>query len=208
MYSFAKEKTLLIAKHDAVSRGLVGEIVTRIERLGYKLIAFEMINATEDMGIRHYPDTREWKEKVGNRTLEEYKEKNIDPIKELGTNDSVEIGSLVKRWNIDYLTSGPVVAMVWVGPNAVRVIRKIVGDTVPANAPAGTIRGDFSWDSPELANALKRPFYNLVHASGSVEEAEDEIKLWFEDVEVFDYDVYTTNAMGLKIKLREYEGII
>lgn len=197
------EKTLLIAKHDAVSRGLVGEIVKRIEKVGFKLLAFEMINATEDMGLRHYPETKEWKKKVGERTLREYKEKGIDPIKKLGTSDPVEIGTLVKKWNVDYLTCGPVVAMVWEGPNAVKVVRKIVGDTVPANAAPGTIRGDFSWDSPELANEMGRPFYNLVHASGSISEAKDEIKLWFEELEVFDYEISDSEVMGLKKKLEK-----
>ncbi|MBD3362427.1 nucleoside-diphosphate kinase [Candidatus Dojkabacteria bacterium] len=195
------EKTLVIAKHDAVSRGIVGEIVKRIERVGFKLLAFEMIAATEDMGLKHYPDSEEWKKKVGNRTLKEYKEKGIDPIEKLGTADAVEIGDLVKQWNVDYLTSGPIVAMVWEGPNAVKVVRKIVGDTVPANALPGTIRGDFSWDSPELANELGRPFYNLVHASGDVNEANDEIKLWFEDLEVFDYEISDSEVMGLKSRL-------
>lgn len=197
------EKTLVIAKHDAVARGLVGEIVYRIERLGYKLIAFEMISATEDMGDQHYPNSVEWKEKVGKRTLAEYEEKGIDAIEKLGTEDPIEIGHLVKKWNVEYLTSGPVVAMIWQGPNAVKVVRKVVGDTVPANAAPGTIRGDFSWDSPELANALNRPFYNLVHASGDVEEAKEEIKLWFEDIEVFDYEISDSFVMGLKKKIKE-----
>ncbi|MCA9385713.1 nucleoside-diphosphate kinase [Candidatus Dojkabacteria bacterium] len=196
------QRTLVIVKHDGVSRGLVGEIIQRIERVGYKLLAFEMIKATDEMGQKHYPNSNEWKQNVGDRTLREYKEKGIDPIKVLGTDDPVEIGELVKQWNVDYLTHGPVVAMVWEGPNAVKVVRKLVGDTIPANANPGTIRGDFSWDSPELANDQNRPFYNLIHASGTPDEAEDEIALWFDEMEVFDYEVNQTTVMGLHGKLQ------
>lgn len=196
------ERTLVIVKHDGVARGLVGEIVTRIERVGLKLVAFEMIDPDQNIGQKHYPDSEEWKRKVGERTLEEYKERNIDANEALGTNDPIEIGNMVKEWNVEYLTSGPVVAMVWEGPNAVKVIRKLVGDTVPANSAPGTIRGDFSWDSPEVANEQKRPFYNLIHASGTKEEAQEEIALWFYELEVIDYDLVASNVMGLKGKIR------
>lgn len=196
-----RERTLVIAKHDAVSRGLVGEIVSRIEKIGYKLLAFEMIQASDEMGQSHYPNSDEWKQKVGERTLKEYEEKGINPVEVLGTDNAIAIGEIVKKWNVDYLTVGPVVAMVWEGPNAVKVVRKIVGDTVPANAAPGTIRGDFSWDSPELANSIGRPFYNLIHASGEVDEAIDEIALWFDDLEVFDYGINASNVMGLKGKI-------
>lgn len=201
MSDIVKERTLVIAKHDAVARGLVGEIVSRIERVGLKLVAFEMIDPDQNVGQKHYPNSEEWKRKVGQRTLEEYAERNIDPIEALGTDDPVEIGNLVKEWNVEYLTSGPVVAMVWEGPNAVKVVRKLVGDTVPSNAQPGTIRGDFSWDSPEIANQQKRPFYNLIHASGNKEEAEFEISLWFYELEVLEYDISSSNVMGLKGKL-------
>lgn len=196
-----REKTLVICKHDAVSRGLLGEIISRFERIGLKLLALEMISATTDMGNRHYPNTDSWKTKVGERTLAEYVEKGIDPIEKLGTNDPIKIGEMVKKWNVEYLTAGPVLAMVWEGPNAVKIVRKLVGHTVPALADPGTIRGDYSWDSAELANALDRPFYNLIHASGDVEEAKDEIALWFDELEVFDYDVFDAEVMGLKKKL-------
>lgn len=196
-----KERTLVIAKHDAVARGLVGEIVARIERVGLKLVAFEMIDADQNIGQKHYPDSDEWMQKVGERTLIEYKEKQIDPIKVLGTDQAIEIGKLVKKWNVEYLTIGPVVAMVWEGPNAVKVVRKLVGDTVPANAIPGTIRGDFSWDSPEIANEQKRPFYNLIHASGKPEEADYEIGLWFYKLDVIEYDITASGVMGLKGKI-------
>jgi nucleoside-diphosphate kinase len=190
------EKTLVIVKHDGVARGLMGQIIQRFERVGLKMVAMEFIAASDDMGHKHYPNTLEWLEKVGNRTLNEYKEKNIDPIKRLGTNKAKEIGQMIKDWNVEYLTMGPVLAMIWEGPEAVAIVRKLVGETVPLKALPGTIRGDFSWDNADLANDQMRPFYNLVHASGTVDEAKEEIELWFEHAELMKYDVNYQRAMG------------
>jgi nucleoside-diphosphate kinase len=195
------QKTLIICKHDAVARGLMGDIIQRFEKVGLKLVAMEFIAATEDMGNRHYPNTTEWLSKVGNRTLDEYKTKGIDAIERLGTDDAVEIGKLVKQWNVDYLSVGPVLAMVWEGPEAVAIGRKLVGETLPVKAAPGTIRGDFSWDNADLANAQMRPFYNLIHASGDPQEALEEIELWFEGVEVLDYKVYKHQVMGYTEKM-------
>src|SRR3989344_533914 len=192
------EKTVIIVKHDGVARGLMGEIIKRFERTGLKLVGFEFIKGSDDMGNAHYPNSKEWLEKVGKRTLTEYKEKGIDAVKELGTDDPVEIGKKVKQWNVDYLTYGPVLAMVWEGPGAVKIGRKLVGETLPANAAPGTIRGDFSVDSAELANHQRRPFYNLVHASGEVAEAEEEIALWFDGGEVFDYKTHSLKFIGFE----------
>lgn len=196
------ERTLIICKHDAVARGLMGEIIQRFERVGLKLIAMELIAASADMGRDHYPNSKEWLTKVGQRTLTEYKEKGIDPIKRLGTDDAVEIGKLIKQWNVDFLTCGPVLAMVWEGPGAVTIGRKLVGSTVPTLAAPGTIRGDFSWDNADIANEHLRPFYNLVHASGEVEEAEQEIALWFSKGEVINYEVYSHKLMGFSGKFK------
>lgn len=190
------ERTVIIVKHDGVARGLMGEVMHRFERVGLKLVALEFIAASEDMGHKHYPDSDEWLEKVGNRTLNEYKEKGIDPVKRLGTDVAKEIGQLIKQWNVEYLTQGPVLAMVWEGPSAVSICRKLVGETVPAKAAPGTIRGDFSWDNADLANEHKRPFYNVIHASGSPDEAEEEIELWFEGRELIDYKVNVHPIMG------------
>ena len=195
------QKTLIIIKHDGVARGLIGQVIKRFERVGLKLVAFEFIAATKDMGLKHYPDSLKWKKKVGERTLQEYKEKGIDPKKRLGTDDPVRIGEMVKEWLVEYLSVGPVLAMVWEGPEAVSIGRKLIGDTNPSKALPGTIRGDFSWDNADLANDQMRPLYNIIHASGTVSEAEDEIKLWFEDREIFDYRSYADKFMGLTEKL-------
>ncbi len=192
----AIEKTLLIIKHDGVARGLMGSVISRIERVGLKLIAMEFIQSSEEMGNNHYPNTEKWLRKVGERTLTEYVEKGIDPDMLLGTHDAIEIGKLVKQWLIDYIGVGPVLAMVWQGPNAVKVVRKLVGDTIPAQALAGTIRGDYGIDDPEMANEHKRPIYNIVHASGEVAEATEEIALWFANKEVFNYQVFASRYTG------------
>jgi len=191
------QKSLVIIKHDGVSRGIIGEIIQRFERIGLKLCAMKLVEATEEMGEKHYPTSKEWLETVGNRTLDEYKEKGIDPIKRMGTDNALEIGKIIKQWNVEYLTAGPVLAMVFEGPDAIKLIRKHVGSTVPALAAPGTIRGDYSFDNADLANDLGRPFYNLIHASGNPEEAEFEINLWFSKDEIFDnYSPVSHKAMG------------
>jgi nucleoside-diphosphate kinase len=196
-----KERTLVVIKHDGVARGLMGEIIKRFERVGLKMVAMEFLESTDDMGNSHYPNTEKWFRKVGERTLNDYREKFIDPRKVLGTDDAIEIGKMVKKWLIDYLKAGPVLAMVWEGPGAVNIVRKLVGDTIPARADAGSIRGDFGIDNPELANAQKRPIYNLIHASGEVAEAEEEIALWFGGKEIQDYQPYADNFTGIMGKM-------
>ncbi len=195
------ENTLLIVKHDGVARGLMGEIITRCEKTGLKLVAMEFMQSTNDMGENHYPRTEKWLRTVGERTLKDYLEKGIDPVISMGTDNPIEIGKKVKNWLIEYLAAGPVLAMVWQGPGAVNLVRKIVGDTVPARALMGTIRGDFCLDTPEMANKQERPIYNIVHASGEVAEANEEIALWFGNREVFDYHPYSSDFNGIKGKI-------
>lgn len=180
-------KTVIILKHDAVARGIMGELIHRFERVGLKLVAMKMVHANAEMGEKHYPSATEWLTRVGNRSLTEYREKGIDPIKVLGTADPVEIGKMVKKWNIDYLTEGPVVAIVFEGYDAINMARKLVGETIPAKAQPGTIRGDYSVDSAELGNLKRRPARNLIHASGNPEEAKNELELWFRPEEIIDY---------------------
>ena len=195
------ERTLLLVKHDGVARGLMGEIIKRVERTGLKLIALEFLKSTHDLGENHYPRTKEWLLKVGNRTLGDYQKKGINAKQVLGTDNPIEIGKLVKKWLIDYLIAGPVLAMVWEGPQAVKIVRKLAGDTIPANALPGTIRGDFGFDDPELANKQNRPIYNLIHASGEVAEANEEISLWFTGKEIYGYKQYSDDFTGLLGKM-------
>ena len=190
------ERTLVVIKHDAIMRGLMGEVIQRFERVGLKLVGFEFLQATEDMGDKHYASSEENLKRFGNNTLKMCKEKGWDAKEKYGTSDPLEIGKMIKQWNVDLITRGPVLAMVWEGPGAVNIVRKLTGPTNPQVAPPGTIRGDFSWDSFEVANAELRSVYNVLHASGNPEEAELEIKLWFSDEEICDnYKRYLYRAM-------------
>ena len=92
---------------------------------------------------------------------------------------------MIQEWNKDFLKEGPIVAIIFQGPHAVEIVRKIVGPTDPSKAPPGTIRGDFLFESAAMANEQGRSLRNLIHASGTVNEAEREIKLWFDEEEIF-----------------------
>lgn len=181
------EQTLIVAKPDALQRGLVGEIIRRFELKGFKLVALKMTRASKEHVRKHYLPTREQLEGMGNKTLENFKKHGIDPVKQMGSDHPSKIGEIINEWNVDFLSSGPVVAMVFQGLHAVEMGRKIVGATIPANAEMGTIRGDYSSDSPLMANAAKRTIRNLVHASGDVKEAQREIKHWFPAKELHEY---------------------
>jgi nucleoside-diphosphate kinase len=174
------EKTLVLLKPDAVSRGLVGEIISRFEKAGLKLIAAKMVTPSKNLANKHYPtERREFIEGMGNKTLENYQEEGMDPQADLGTSDPHEIGLQIQGWMVDFITSSPVMALVLEGDNAIAHVRSLAGHTVPVKAEAGTIRGDYSDDSPTKANKEKRPILNLVHASGDKAEADFEINLWF-----------------------------
>jgi nucleoside-diphosphate kinase len=180
------ERTLVILKPDAVARGLVGEIISRFERAGLRIVAMKMVRASPEEVERFYPSSEEWFRSAGSKLLKAYQELGIDPVSRLGTGDPVEVGRVIKRSLVRYMTSGPIVVMVLKGNRAVEVVRKLVGPTAPHSAPPGTIRGDFSIDSPDLAAEEGRVVYNLVHASDSREEAEREIRFWFREGEVLD----------------------
>lgn len=183
------ERTLVVLKPDAVQRGIVGDIITRFERVGLKIVAAKLFIPTIELLDRHYPsDRKDFVEGLGNRTLESYHEMGLDPIEQFGHEDAARIGEQVRTWLTDFMRSGPVFAFALEGPHAIEVVRKIVGSTLPQKAQPGTIRGDYSFDSSYLANAANRPIKNLIHASGNKEEAAFELDLWFSDDEIADYD--------------------
>jgi nucleoside-diphosphate kinase len=175
------ERTLVLIKPDAFKRGLVGEIISRFERVGLKLEGMKIVNATTEIVEKHYPDDKNWIRSVGKKTIDTYEKYNLNIIEDLGTNDALKIGKLVRKWLIQHLTSGPVSVLILSGNHAVEIVRKIVGNTVPLFAELGTIRGDFSIDSPDLSAREKRVLLNLVHASETIEEAKREISLWFDN---------------------------
>ena len=173
------EKTLVLIKPDAFKRCLTGEIIARFERVGLKLEKMKLIKPTKEILERHYLDDEEWLKSIGEKTIKTYQKYNLNLIDDLGTDDGLEIGTTIRKWLIQYVTSGPVVAIVISGNHAIEVVRKLVGNTVPIFAELGTIRGDYSIDSPDLADKEKRSIQNLVHASGNKQEAKKEIALWF-----------------------------
>lgn len=181
------ERTLVLIKPDAVKRGIVGELIGRFEKSGLKIVGCKLIRASREFAQKHYPVTEEWYLKVGHNTLSDCKKYGIDVKSNLGTDDPLEIGKSVWKWNVDYLVSGPVLALVLAGNHAVENVRMMIGPTVPTLATPGTIRGDYSLESAISANALGRAIFNLVHASGTKDEAEREIKMWFKSDELQDY---------------------
>jgi len=182
-----KERTVVLVKPEGVMRGLVGEIISRFEKSGLKIVALKMVRPTREHVDEHYPSYNEWFESVGSRTKTFFQGKNIDVKEYFGTDDDIKIGRQVKGWLADHLTSGPVVAFIAEGMHAITVVRKIVGHTYPVEALPGTIRGDFSVDTPSAANVEKRAVKNIVHASGNEEEASHEIEHWFSPEEIHDY---------------------
>jgi len=195
MREIRRERTLVFLKPDGVQRGLTGEVLARFERAGLKIVALKM--AWPDRGLldRHYPKDETFLTTIGGKTKEAFAAYGLDVRKETGTDDLLAIGRQVRGWLIDYVSSGPVAAFVLEGIHAVSVVRKLIGDTLPFRAAPGTIRGDYSIDSPTVANLMKRPVRNLIHASGSLEEAAVEIPLWFGEGEIYDYARADEQAM-------------
>lgn len=182
-----EEKTLVLIKPDGVKRGLIGEIIRRIEQRGLKIIALKMFQATREQIDDHYPKDSKWVSRLGEKTLGTYEKYNLNPIKELKTDKADEIGKMVREWIIDFMVSGPMIKMVVQGVHAVDMVRKICGNTLPNLAEMGTIRGDYSVDSPVLANAGKRGVHNIIHASETQEEATHELEYWFSPEDIFEY---------------------
>lgn len=177
------ERTLVVIKPDGIQRTLIGEIVRRIERVCLKLVAIKMIVPTADFVEKHYTVDPNWFKNVGEKSINAYKQKGQKPP----TEDPVEAGKNVLNVLTKYMVSGPVIAMVWQGANAVGIVRKIIGSTEPLSSDVGTIRGDFVIDSYKIADTDGRAVRNLIHASGSVQEAQKEVPLWFSDSEIVNY---------------------
>jgi len=187
MTNIKQEKTVVLIKPDGVKRGLIGEIITRAEKRGLKIISLEMFQATEQQIDSHYPRDEKWIKRLGEKTLNNYKKYGFSAQEELGTEDPLEIGKMVRSWLIDFMVSGPMVKMIIQGIHAIDMVRKIVGGSMPSQAEMGTIRGDFSVDDATAANKDKRAIHNIIHASETPEEAEHELGFWFAAEDIFDY---------------------
>ena len=194
-----EERTLVVIKPDGVQRTLIGEIIKRFERIGLKLVAMKMMVPEADHIEKHYTLDPEWRRITGEKTIASYIKKGETPW----TTDPLEVTTVLLNTLKKYMTSGPVVAMVWEGAHAAETVRKITGGTEPRTSDVGTIRGDFVLDSYMMADTDKRAVRNLIHASGSAKEAEAEIAHWFKKEEIVDYRlvqeqiIYDVNLDGI-----------
>ncbi len=168
-------KVFILIKPDGVKRGLVGECVNRFENAGLKVVAMRMLKLSEAMADKLYPSDKQWLENLGMKAKESMNKIGKD-IKD----DNVSHGKKVRQWLMDYVLSGPVVAMVLDGNDAMTVARKLVGPTDGAAASAGTIRGDFSSDSIVTATSEGRANMNVLHVSSDEKETENQTKIFFD----------------------------
>jgi nucleoside-diphosphate kinase len=177
-----QERTLVLLKPDTVQRSLVGEIIGRFERAGLKIVALKFLVSNKEQAYKHYVKNETEIEALGNRSIEGKKKSGLTV-----TDDPKTLGQKIVDRLVKFLTAGPVVAFVLEGNQAVAITRKLVGSTEPLQSDVGTIRGDYTIDSYELADNSDRSVRNLVHASANVGEADYEIKVWFSEQELIDY---------------------
>jgi nucleoside-diphosphate kinase len=177
-----RERTFVIIKPDGVQRGLVGDIIKRFERTGLKIIGMKLVVPTEEQCWTHYNKNDEWFLEKGGRIVAARKEAKMTVEK-----DDIEYGKDIVRQLVVFMTSGPVVTMVIEGNEAVGIVKKIVGGTEPLTSDVGTIRGDLTIDSYDLAGVDERAVRNLIHCSDQPAEAEREIAIWFEEKELIAY---------------------
>lgn len=193
------ERTFCMIKPDGVKRGLIGDIIRRIEKAGLKIVAIKMLIPTAEQVMKHYPMSDEaWIHRLGEKSLSAFDNLEATALETLGSDDEDIVGRDVAKSLIDYMTSGPVVAMVVEGIQARDMIRKLAGHTLPFKADVGTIRGDYSVDSPAVANVEGRAIHNIIHASETIKEADNEISLWFSGEKIPTYDLGSERIMYTK----------
>ena len=156
-----QERTLVIIKPDGVQRGIVGEIISRLEKVGLKIVGTKMLQPSQEHYYHHYENIGKMISRRGQQAFD------------------VTLGMMQE---------GPVIAFVWEGVEAVALVRKLAGTTEPKSALPGTIRGDYAHMSFAHADAQKIGIPNLIHASGDPEEAKAEIAHWFAESELFSYE--------------------
>ena len=174
------EKTLVLFKPDAVCRGIVGEILSRFEKVGLKIIGLKMLNAIEEQLAKHYYKDEEWLIRKGKGVIE----KKGYPQ----TYDPKKAGQEIVDGLIHDMMISPIIALVLQGHNAVKTVKRLAGPTDIDEASPGTIRGDYSHDTYALANLSNRPNLTIIHATDNPAEAEKEISFWFDDSELHSYE--------------------
>jgi nucleoside-diphosphate kinase len=193
-----QQKTLLILKPDCVKRGLIGEVTTRFEKVGLKIVAMKMAMATREQLEKHYPlSDQNWISKVGQKSLNNFVENGLDVQKYLGSEDTLVIGTKIVNNLVEFMLHSPVVILCLEGPDSVAMCRKLIGSTLPCNSSLGSIRGDYSLDNPMLASIQNRPIFNLIHGSETVQDAQKELRIWFPEQDFANFDfsetIYTRN---------------
>ena len=177
-----KERTFVIIKPDGIQRGLIGEILKRFERTGLKFTAMKFLVPTAEQCWTHYNKDDAWFQSKGEKIVKNREENNM-PIEK----PAIEYGRDIIGQLVTYMTACPVLAMVIEGNQAVGIVTKLVGGTEPLTSDIGTIRGDLTIDSYEIAGIDNRAVRNLIHCSDKPEEAEREIKIWFNESEIISY---------------------
>lgn len=155
------EKTLIVFKPDAVMRGLIGEILTRFEKAGFKIVGAKMLQPDAEHYFEHYEGIGTLKTRKGDEIFES---------------------------TLASMSEGPVIAMVLEGVDAVEAVRKMVGSTEPKSALPGTIRADYAHVSYGQASSVGKGVANILHASADAKEAKKEIAHWFAEAEIFEYE--------------------
>ena len=174
------EKTLVLVKHDAIIRGLVGTIIDRFEKNGLKIVAGKFkTGITKNFAQSFYINSKEWKINVGTRTIDTFNYYGYKPKKCFNSDNPAEIGNKIYEWTVNYLINGPVLALVLAGPFAITRTKEIIGSNYINEQTRGTIRADFSID---------RAMYNLAHRSSNITEAQRDINIWFKQGEIGNYN--------------------
>ena len=185
-----KERTFVIVKPDGVQRALLGEILARYERTGLKLVGLRFGMADEKKLWEHYNKDDSWFLKKGTKIAADKKANGLAADKE-----PIEYGKDIIRQLVTFMTAGPVLMMAWEGNQAVAVVKKLTGDTEPATSDVGTIRGDLTLDSYEIAAVDDRAVRNLIHCSDAPEEAKREIALWFGENDLLNYRLFAEEIL-------------
>lgn len=180
-----KEQTFVIIKPDGVQRNLIGEVISRFERAGLKLVAMKMLVLDEDRLLKHYAKDDAWYTSKGTKVVENLEKRGLKPEK-----PAIEYGKDIVRALVSFMSSGPAITMIWEGNQAMAVVKKLVGDTEPTTSDVGTIRGDYTLDSYAKANEDNRAVRNLIHCTDPADgegEAKREIGIWFEPSDIINY---------------------
>ncbi|KKP92951.1 MAG: Nucleoside diphosphate kinase [Candidatus Moranbacteria bacterium GW2011_GWE1_36_7] len=177
-----KERTFVILKPDAIQRNFIGEIISRFEKTGLKITAMKMLVPKAEQCWAHYNKDDVWFQAKGEKIVKNREDNNMSVEK-----SALEYGKDIIGQLVTFMTSGPVLAMVIEGNSAVGIVTKLVGGTEPLTSDIGTIRGDLTVDSYEIAGIDGRAVRNLIHCSDKPEEAEREIKIWFDESEIIAY---------------------